>query len=124
MPGMLVADFTRKYDVTSCQVYDWRKQLWSGRLAPPESMRHRCGAGVARSPVTCSSEVGDMVCDPRHHLNLTETKPGGCIGLFPCAGGSCRRPFEMPRLGRRALAGLSIQVPVRLLLAANPSGYH
>ena len=38
MPGMRVAEIARKYGVTRWQVYDWRKQFRSGRLALPESV--------------------------------------------------------------------------------------
>lgn len=38
MPGVRVADVARRYGVTRWQVYDWRKQFRSGRLALPESL--------------------------------------------------------------------------------------
>jgi transposase len=38
VPGVRVADVARKHGVTRWQVYDWRKQLRSGRLALPESV--------------------------------------------------------------------------------------
>lgn len=38
MPGMRVAEVARKHGVTRWQVYDWRKQLRSGRLALPEDL--------------------------------------------------------------------------------------
>jgi transposase len=38
IPGVRVAEVARKYGVTRWQVYDWRKQLRSGRLALPESV--------------------------------------------------------------------------------------
>lgn len=38
LPGVRVADVARRHGVTRWQVYDWRKQLRSGRLALPESV--------------------------------------------------------------------------------------
>jgi transposase len=38
LPGVRVAEVARKYGVTRWQVYDWRKQFRSGRLALPESV--------------------------------------------------------------------------------------
>jgi transposase len=37
LPGVRVADVARRHGVTRWQVYDWRKQFRSGRLALPES---------------------------------------------------------------------------------------
>lgn len=56
--------------------------------------------GVARSPVMCSFEASDMVCDPRSQSDRNQA--GGCIRLFPCfpcTGGSCRRPSRCGDLG-------------------------
>jgi transposase len=38
LPGVRVAEIARKYGVTRWQVYDWRKQFRSGRLALPEGL--------------------------------------------------------------------------------------
>lgn len=38
LPGVRVTDVARKHGVTRWQVYDWRKQLRSGRLTLPESV--------------------------------------------------------------------------------------
>lgn len=38
LPGVRVAEVARRYGVTRWQVYDWRKQFRSGRLALPESV--------------------------------------------------------------------------------------
>ena len=38
LPGVRVAEVARRHDVTRWQVYDWRKQFRSGRLALPESV--------------------------------------------------------------------------------------
>ncbi|MGI3185605.1 transposase [Nioella aestuarii] len=34
VPGAKVADVARRHDVTRWQVYDWRKKLMAGALAP------------------------------------------------------------------------------------------
>jgi transposase len=38
MPGVRVADVARKHGTTRWQVYDWRKQIRSGKLALPERL--------------------------------------------------------------------------------------
>lgn len=36
LPGVTVADVARKHGTTRWQIYDWRKQIRKGNLAPPE----------------------------------------------------------------------------------------
>jgi transposase len=38
MPGVRVADVARKHGTTRWQVYDWRKQIRSGKLVLPERL--------------------------------------------------------------------------------------
>lgn len=70
MPGVRVAEVARKYGVTRWQVYDWRKQMRSGRLTLPESADAEAAfaALVVEEPPRCQSAgsfielvVGDIV---------------------------------------------------------------
>jgi transposase len=38
MPGVRVADVARKHGTTRWQIYDWRKQIRSGKLVLPERL--------------------------------------------------------------------------------------
>ena len=55
MPGVQVADVTRRHGTTRWQVYDWRKKLRAGQLVLAES--------VAALPIFAELVVEDAAAD-------------------------------------------------------------
>ncbi|RWH94390.1 MAG: hypothetical protein EOQ89_33660 [Mesorhizobium sp.] len=124
MPGMRVAGIARKYEVTRGQFYECRKQLRSGRLALPESKWLR--TGTEGGQITPYALLRGWRYGVRSVLPSQSdgNQAGAASCCSPCTIGSCRRPFEMRRLGRRAPAGPLHPWCPRLSLVASPSGHH
>jgi len=110
MPGVRGAEVARKYGVTRWQIYDWRKQFRSGRLALPESVTSKPAfaavmvedAPQRKAAAACIEiVVGDIVIRAEP-ASMTDTCPGssalrgryndraGCTSESLCRGAAGR----------------------------------